>query len=119
DVLVGLATRDQIAAAASIVFGFDLFEQYPGQSASLMGEFLGASQVRGRMPSGIRISFSQGRGFISSKPLRTTTVTSSPPRRREERQQSIAVLPPPSTTTRRPILSMWPNETLESQSMPM
>jgi len=35
------AARDQIAAAASIVFGFDLLEQYPGQSASLMGEFLG------------------------------------------------------------------------------
>ena len=35
------------------------------------------------------------------------------------RQQSIAVLPPPSTITRLPILSMWPNETLDSQSMPM
>ena len=47
------------------------------------------------------------------------TFTSSPPRRREERQQSIAVLPPPSTITRLPILSMWPNDTVESQSMPM
>ena len=35
------------------------------------------------------------------------------------RQQSIAVLPPPSTITRLPILSMWPNETLDSQSMPI
>ena len=71
------------------------------------------------MPSCVASSFSQGDAFISSKPLRTTTVTSSPPSRRDERQQSIAVLPPPSTTTRRPILSMWPNETLESQSMPI
>ena len=71
------------------------------------------------MPSCVASSFSQGEAFISSKPLRTTTVTSSPPRRRDERQQSIAVLPPPSTTTRRPILSIWPNETLDSQSMPI
>ena len=64
-------------------------------------------------------SFSQGDAFISSKPERTTTFTSSPPSRREERQQSIAVLPPPSTMTRLPMRSMWPKETLESQSMPM
>src|SRR5215469_4417279 len=64
-------------------------------------------------------SFSQGEAFISSKPERTITLTSSPPRRRAVRQQSIAVLPPPSTTTRLPILSMWPNETLASQSMPI
>src|SRR5213079_3210845 len=63
------------------------------------------------MPSCIASSFSHTEAFISSKPERTTTVTSSPPRRREERQQSIAVLPPPSTMTRRPILSIWPNET--------
>jgi hypothetical protein len=79
----------------------------------------GTSQLRIGMPSCIASSFSQGEAFISSKPLRTTTVTSSPPSRRDERQQSIAVLPPPSTTTRRPILSIWPNETLESQSMPI
>ena len=71
------------------------------------------------MPSCIASSFSQGDAFISSKPERTITLTSSPPRRREERQQSIAVLPPPSTITRLPILSTWPNETEESQSMPM
>ena len=47
------------------------------------------------------------------------TFTSSPPRRREERQQSMAVLPPPSTMTRLPILLMWPNETEDSQSMPI
>ena len=35
------------------------------------------------------------------------------------RQQSIAVLPPPSTMTRLLIEVMWPNETLDSQSMPM
>ena len=71
------------------------------------------------MPSCIASSFSQGDAFISSKPERTITFTSSPPRRREERQQSIAVLPPPSTITRLPILVMWPNETDDSQSMPM
>ena len=71
------------------------------------------------MSSCIASSFSQGDAFISSKPERTITLTSSPPRRREVRQQSMAVLPPPSTITRLPILSMWPNETLESQSMPM
>ena len=71
------------------------------------------------MPSCIASSFSQGEAFISSKPERTTTLTSSPPRRRDERQQSIAVLPPPSTMTRRPILSIWPNETEDSQSMPI
>ena len=65
------------------------------------------------MPSCIASSFSQGDAFISSKPERTITLTSSPPRRREVRQQSIAVLPPPSTITRRPILSMWPKETLD------
>ena len=31
----------------------------------------------------------------------------------------MAVLPPPSTMTRLPILSMWPKDTLESQSMPI
>ena len=31
----------------------------------------------------------------------------------------MAVLPPPSTMTRLPMLSMWPNETLDSQSMPI
>ena len=66
------------------------------------------------MPSCVASSFSQGLAFISSKPLRTMTVTSSPPSRREDRQQSFAVLPPPSTMTRLPILSIWPNETLDS-----
>ena len=71
------------------------------------------------MSSCIASSFSQGDAFISSKPERTITLTSSPPSRREVRQQSMAVLPPPSTITRLPILSTWPNETLESQSMPI
>ena len=71
------------------------------------------------MPSCIASSFSQGLAFISSKPERTMTFTSSPPSRREERQQSMAVLPPPSTITRRPTLVTCPNETDESQSMPM
>ena len=71
------------------------------------------------MSSCIASSFSQGDAFISSKPERTITLTSSPPRRREVRQQSMAVLPPPSTITRLPILSTWPKETRDSQSMPM
>ena len=71
------------------------------------------------MSSWMASSFSQGEAFISSKPERTITLTSSPPSRRAVRQQSIAVLPPPSTITRLPILSTWPNDTLESQSMPM
>ena len=79
----------------------------------------GTRKLRIGMPSCIASSFSHGEAFISSKPERTTTLTSSPPSRREERQQSMAVLPPPSTMTRRPILVMCPNETLESQSMPM
>src|SRR5205807_1352675 len=71
------------------------------------------------MPSCCASSFSHGEAFISSKPERTMTFTSSPPRRRELRQQSIAVLPPPSTITRLPMRSMWPNETLDSQSIPI
>ena len=71
------------------------------------------------MPSCCASSFSHGEAFISSKPERTTTCTSSPPSRRALRQQSIAVLPPPSTTTRLPIEVVWPNDTDESQSMPM
>ncbi len=71
------------------------------------------------MPSCWASSFSQGEAFISSKPERTMTFTSSPPRRFEDRQQSMAVLPPPSTITRLPILSVWPKETEDSQSMPM
>ena len=71
------------------------------------------------MPSCAASSFSHGEAFISAKPERTTTCTSSPPSRRALRQQSIAVLPPPSTTTRLPIFVVWPNDTLDSQSMPM
>ena len=80
---------------------------------------LGARKFRIATPSRIASSFSQGEAFISAKPERTTTLTSAPPRRRAVRQQSIAVLPPPSTTTRRPIDETWPNETLDSQSMPI
>ena len=58
-------------------------------------------------------------GFEVCKALRTTTRTSSPPRRREDRQQSMAVLPPPRTMTRLPMVVVWPNDTEESQSMPM
>ena len=80
---------------------------------------LGTRKFRIGMSSCMASSFSQGDAFISSKPERTITFTSSPPRRREERQQSIAVLPPPSTITRLPIFVMWPNETEDSQSMPI
>src|SRR6516165_4035327 len=40
DVLIGFAGRDQVAAAAGIVFGLDLLEQHPSKPAPLMGEFL-------------------------------------------------------------------------------
>src|SRR5205823_4136153 len=79
----------------------------------------GTRKLRIGISSWIASSFSQGEAFISSKPERTTTLTSSPPRRRAVRQQSIAVLPPPSTITRLPILSVWPNDTEDSQSMPI
>ncbi len=79
----------------------------------------GTMKLRIGMSSWMASSFSQGDAFISSKPERTITLTSSPPRRRAVRQQSIAVLPPPSTMTRLLIEVMWPNETLDSQSMPM
>ena len=71
------------------------------------------------MPSWIASSFSHGDAFISSNGERTITLTSPPPRRLELRQQSIAVLPPPRTMTRLPIEVTWPNDTDESQSMPM
>ena len=79
----------------------------------------GTMKLRIGISSWMASSFSQGDAFISSKPERTITLTSSPPRRRAVRQQSIAVLPPPSTITRLPIFSTWPNDTLESQSMPI
>ncbi len=71
------------------------------------------------MSSCMASSFSHGDAFISSKPDRTMTFTSSPPSRRAERQQSMAVLPPPSTMTRLPMLSTWPKEIDDSQSMPI
>ena len=71
------------------------------------------------MPSCMASSFSQGDAFISSKPERTTTSHLLAAERRAERQQSMAVLPPPSTTTRLPILVVWPNDTEDSQSMPI
>ena len=91
----------------------------PVSLPSLCVNSLGTRKLRIGMPSRIASSFSQGEAFISSKPERTTTFTSSPPRRREVRQQSIAVLPPPSTITRLPMLVVWPNETDDSQSMPI
>jgi len=79
----------------------------------------GTRQSRMGMPSCSASSFSHGEAFISSKGERTMTFTSSAPRRRAVRQQSIAVLPPPSTITRLAAFVTWPNETDDSQSMPM
>ena len=112
---VGTRLRRPLASNSALTFSNSTPVRCP---FSCVNSF-GTSQLRIGMPSCIASSFSHGEAFISSKPLRTTTVTSSPPSRREERQQSIAVLPPPSTTTRRPILSIWPKETLDSQSMPI
>ena len=117
---VRLAGRHQLAAALVVVLRRRPSRR-PCRSAgrSRAVKALGTRKLRIGMPSCIASSFSQGEAFISSKPERTTTLTSSPPRRREVRQQSIAVLPPPSTITRLPICSMWPKETLDSQSMPI
>ena len=110
--LVGLARRDQRAAALGVVL-----RPSPSRTArpviwpSSCFTSFGTSMLRMGMSSPIASSFSQGDAFISSKPERTITLTSSPPRRRAVRQQSIAVLPPPSTITRLPTLVMWPNET--------
>ena len=107
------------AAPALVLFRLHLLEYDAGQPAAFMVNAFGARKFRIATPSRIASSFSQGEAFISAKPERTTTLTSAPPRRSEVRQQSIAVLPPPSTTTRRPIDEIWPNDTLESQSMPI
>src|SRR6516165_593008 len=48
DVLVGLASRDQIAAPTGIVFGLHLLEQHPGQPAPLMDELLWHQPVEDR-----------------------------------------------------------------------
>ena len=71
------------------------------------------------MPSLIASSFSHSLAFITSKPDRTTTLTVSAPRRLDVRQQSIAVFPPPITMTLPSILEVWPNATLDNQSIPM
>ena len=64
-------------------------------------------------------SSSQGDALKNWRGRRAMTLTSLPPRRRDVRQQSMAVLPTPMIRTRSPILSMCPNATHSSQSMPM
>ena len=91
----------------------------PVSLPSVCRNAFGTRQSRIGMPSWIASSFSQGEAFISSNGERTITLTSLPPRRFELRQQSIAVLPPPRTMTRLPIVVTWPNDTDDSQSMPM
>ena len=112
---VGTSDRCPLSSYTALTFS----KVMPVSLPPLCSKVLGTMKLRIGMPSCIASSFSHGEAFISSKPERTMTLTSSPPRRREERQQSIAVLPPPSTITRRPIFSIWPNETEDSQSMPM
>ena len=112
---VGTRSRRPLASRTALTFSNTTPVSLP---LSWVNSF-GTRKLKIGMSSCMASSFSQGDAFISSKPERTTTLTSSPPSRREERQQSIAVLPPPSTMTRLPILSMWPNETLDSQSMPI
>ena len=112
---VGTRLRRPLSSYTAFTFS----KVMPVSLPSLCSKVLGTMKLRMGMPSCIASSFSHGEAFISSKPERTMTFTSSPPMRRDERQQSIAVLPPPSTITRRPILSMCPNETEDSQSMPM
>ena len=64
-------------------------------------------------------SSSHGDALKNWRERRAMTLMSLPPRRRDVRQQSIAVLPTPMISTRSPIVSMCPNATLSSQSMPM
>jgi hypothetical protein len=71
------------------------------------------------IPSDIASSFSHSEAFITLKPERTMTVTSDAPRRFDVRQQSIDVLPPPSTITFPWMDVVWPNATLDSQSIPI
>ena len=119
DGLVGLARRHQVARPLASYSAFTFWKVTPVSLPLSWVKATGTMKLRIGMSSCMASSFSQGEAFISSKPERTTTLTSSPPSRRAVRQQSIAVLPPPSTITRLPIFSMWPNETLESQSMPI
>ena len=112
---VGTRRRRPRSSFAAVIFSNTTPVRRP---ASCMKAF-GAWKFRIATPSRIASSFSQGEAFISANPERTTTLTSAPPRRRAVRQQSMAVLPPPSTTTRRPIEEIWPNDTLDSQSMPI
>jgi hypothetical protein len=118
--LLRLAGRDELAAALS-----RRAPRAPCRSScrsacrSVCRNAFGTRQSRIGMPSWIASSFSHGDAFISSNGERTITLTSLPPSRFELRQQSIAVLPPPSTMTRWPICVVWPNDTDDSQSMPM
>ena len=112
---VGTRSRRPLASRTALTFS----NTTPVRREPSWVKALGTRKLRIGMPSCIASSFSQGEAFISSKPERTITFTSSPPSRRDERQQSIAVLPPPSTITRLPMRLTWPNDTLESQSMPM
>ena len=72
------------------------------------------------MPSCVASSFSHGEAFISSKPERTTTrhVLAA-----EALERAAAVhgrvAAAQARSTRLPILSTWPKDTLDSQSMPM
>ena len=119
DGLVRLARGHQIAPALGVVFGLHLLEGDAGELAVVVGERHRHHEIEDRDVLVDGVFLLPGSAFISSKPERTITLTSSPPRRRAVRQQSIAVLPPPSTMTRLPILSIWPNETEASHSMPM
>src|SRR6516165_4785499 len=67
-VLVGFAGRDQVAAPARVVLGLNLLEQYPGQPAALMGEFLRHQPVEDRDAFVHRILFLPGRGLHLLKP---------------------------------------------------
>jgi len=119
DVLIRLASRNQIAPALGVEFGFHLLENHTGQAAVLVGELFRHQEIEDRdilvhgvllFPGG-RLHLLEARAHHHLHILAAEAA--------DERQQSMAVLPPPSTITRLPILLMWPKETEDSQSIPM
>jgi len=118
NMLVRLASRDQAAATLGIVGRLHFLEDHAGQLAALDLACFGHHEIEDGNAFVDRIFLFPRAGFHLLVARTHDDLDVLAPRRLAERQQSIAVLPPPSTMTRLPILSMCPNDTLASQSMP-